>query len=232
MESESSRLISDTCIICHLPEQANDKLRRVTVTGLQTVITYSQLFNITDLERDLQQNADDQHLDEEINPVQIHVSCQKTIGNEIRKKKRSGSATNVEDVPTASKIRRRSSTPAVFNWKENCLFCADRCVNDERHPDRKKIALCQTMQYREELLEKFKSRSDSFAETLRARLLSCYDLPAAEARYHIVCRNRFNIKSDQQISSNETDQSSTVKETKQKRSTKGSQTDGKFQQIM
>ncbi|CAM1306613.1 Uncharacterised protein r2_g1644 [Pycnogonum litorale] len=190
MESESSRLISDTCIICHLPEQANDKLRRVTATGLQTIITYSQLFNVIDLERNLLQNAHDQHVDEENNPVQIHVSCQKTIGNEIRKKKRSGSAANVEDVPTASKIRRRSCTPVVFNWKEHCLFCADPCVNDERHPDRKKIGLCQTIQYRGELLEKLKSRSDSFAETLRIRLLSCNDLPAAEARYHTVCRDR------------------------------------------
>ena len=49
MESKSSHLISDTCIICHLPEQANDKLRRVTATGLQTIIKYSQLFNVIDL---------------------------------------------------------------------------------------------------------------------------------------------------------------------------------------
>ena len=108
IESKPSRFISDTCIICHLPEIAKDKLRRVTATGLQTIITYSQLFNVIDLERDLLQNAHDQHLDEDNNPVQIHISCQKTIGNEIRKKKRPGSAANVQDVPTAIKIRRRS----------------------------------------------------------------------------------------------------------------------------
>ncbi|XP_076800982.1 uncharacterized protein LOC143445626 [Clavelina lepadiformis] len=64
---------------------------------------------------------------------------------------------------------------------------------DERHPDRNKfeevrtkssgiyyvtLALCQ-------------SRDDELAKTVQARLLSAHDLVAAEARYHVPCRTRF-----------------------------------------
>uniref|UniRef100_UPI00358E100F uncharacterized protein n=1 Tax=Myxine glutinosa TaxID=7769 RepID=UPI00358E100F len=205
MESRSPHFANDTCIICHLPEQANDKLR-VPTTGLQTIITYGELFNCTDLQKHLQ-NSRDQQANEDSSSivVQIHASCQKTISNEIRKKKRSGSTCDVGDVPTSSKVRRRSSTPTVFNWKDHCLFGGESCVHDSRHPDRSIIfAVCQTIEYRGELLERLKCRNDSFAETVRSRLLSCSDLPAAEARYHYACRDKFNIETEQSSSEQQT----------------------------
>ena len=52
--------------------------------------------------------------------------------------------------------------------------------------------------------------------------------PQHRPGYHKVYRNRFNLKSDQQIPFNEADQSSTVEENKTKRSTKGPETDENF----
>ena len=74
---------SETCVICKQPERENDKLRRPN-TGLQQIINYSEIFNLSDLKKTLLQ-ASGKNGDQTV--VKIRASCQKSIGNEIRKRK-------------------------------------------------------------------------------------------------------------------------------------------------
>ena len=76
-----------------------------------------------------------------------HRNCLSTytskthISRAIKKRK---SVSN--DGETSSKISRRSSI-ASFDFKQDCFFCADKCMlnPDPKHPDRwKKAMLCRT----------------------------------------------------------------------------------------
>ena len=65
----------------------------------------------------------------QVTPIKTHQRCQKdvylTIGHICNK-------------PSAKKacLSRSILKDARFDWKSCCLFCAQPCSVDERHPDR------------------------------------------------------------------------------------------------
>ena len=81
----ASAFCNETCVACKKPESEKDKLR-TPITRFQQVRDYSEIFELNELNKTLIE-ARGEHSDHPVT-VKIHVSCQKYIGNEIRKKKR------------------------------------------------------------------------------------------------------------------------------------------------
>ena len=193
-------LSNEICVICKEPESENDKLR-IPSTGLQQIINYSEIFELAELNKTLLESCKE-HSEKSVN-VNIHVSCQKYIGNEIRKKKRKGSA--VMPSGSRSKAKRRSHEPSTFDWNIHCLFCGKVINMDTKHPNRANASFscAETMEHRTKLLTYCENRDDEAAEVVKRRLLSCSDLPAVEARYHQRCRLDFKFPSNKESTENE-----------------------------
>ena len=112
--------------------------------------------------------------------------------------KRTGSSSSSnEPLPT----KRTWSDIKQFEFRENCLFCSERCalIPDPRHPDRwRKAVLCRTadrpgrQSFKEAILEACGSRKDEWARQVEVRIMGAVsDLHAADARYHDDCRKSF-----------------------------------------
>ncbi len=84
----------EVCVICKEPEN-EDRLRNPNA-GIKTIEEYCQLFERYDIQSALDKGT------QQI--IKIHASCQKKIGNEIRKKKRSDEK---EEIPNR-KMKCRS----------------------------------------------------------------------------------------------------------------------------
>ena len=129
----SSAFSNDSCIICKAPESDDDKLRTLSA-GLHMIVEYSDIFQLNEIQHHLQEASkkDASHI-----AVKIHVSCQKRIGNEIRKKKRQDDE-KVAGGSSCKMMKRRSDELDPFNWKVHCLFCGKTAMDDEKkkHPDR------------------------------------------------------------------------------------------------
>ena len=117
--------------------------------------------------------------------VRIHVDCQKSTYNELKRKR---------DSVNAKKYTRTQSSK--FNLKENYLFCGETCVEDKKHPGRKKMRMATTIPFKERLeyltrIFACQKRDDEWGEEVRRRVTNCNDLVAVEARYHISWNERF-----------------------------------------
>ena len=111
----------------------------------------------------------------------------------MRNRARPGKRSSASNEQSSSKRLSIRSNQQSFDFKKQCFYCGNDCICDERHPDRKNfeevrtkssgiyyvtLALCQ-------------NRDDHVAKTVEARLLGVHDLVAAEARYHVACRTKF-----------------------------------------
>ena len=96
---------------------------------------------------------------------------------------------DVHEESKVPKVVTRSSINS-FNWTENCLFCGDMCVADERNPSRKNWHQVESISYRNNLERKCSKRKDRFAEDVQRRILDT-DLIAKKARYHVSCYDNF-----------------------------------------
>ena len=112
------------CVICKAPENDNDKLRNPN-SGREKIEEYGKLYNRSDILIYLDTVSKDD--------IRIHVSCQKKIGNEIRKKLRED-----KDEEPSSKMKRRSDSE-LFAYSMHCLFCGKDAVENEmvKHIQRK-----------------------------------------------------------------------------------------------
>ena len=65
--------------------------------------------------------------------VKIHHACQKTMSNEMKRKR--------DTVSTTSKNIRRvpRSDMTEFNWKTHCFYCGSPFVPDPKYPEYKRI---------------------------------------------------------------------------------------------
>ena len=102
--------------------------------------------------------------------------------------------------------RTRSNVPG-FKFKRDCIYCGGECniTKDERHPDRWRASFLILATKTKDLKAKTKAiildKCSKYetkgyseeAELIRMRVLSALDdLHAADARYHLDCRVRFD----------------------------------------
>ena len=120
--------------------------------------------------------------------VKLHRNCQKDIYNELR---------NI-DVPHSSKyakvrkVETRGEQTSAFEWKFKCFLCEENCIADKKHPGHnKQIVQVETLSIHQTLLDVCSNRDGDASQNVQRLLLSCYDLVAAEARYHQNCYTRF-----------------------------------------
>ena len=126
--------------------------------------------------------------------VVVHASCQKRY-TDFRKRPSS----NIS--PPLKKAKSTRSSMTGFDWKTSCLFCAEMCVIDERNISREKerIRRVETIEMRRKILERceIKTNEERTNESnlkkteVQHRMLSCFDLVAAEAVYHNNCHKEF-----------------------------------------
>ena len=107
---------------------------------------------------------------------------------------------NQEEASIARKTRRQK---VEFNWKSHCFYCAKHC-DDDRHKDRNSTYRIvdddsnhpdKSISFRDNVLHAGNARNDQWAESVRSRLVNCNDFVSVKARYHISCRDRFNLVS-------------------------------------
>ena len=163
------------CIICE--SQTSEQLRDC-VSGIPQLQKYARLLNNDRLKSDLKASN---------LRVKVHPSCQKNIGNAIRKRK-----SEIKN-DKHSKVRKKETRNSVetFIWEKHCFFCGKECQIDTKHPDRKQPVTVTFVHYRETVLEICDTRNDHWAEKVKSRVLPCIDLVQANAKYHEDCRKTF-----------------------------------------
>jgi len=167
------------CIIC---QDKNEFGLRECKSGISTLIEYAKVFEHDELRSYLVEK------EERKEAVLIHKDCQKNTGNAMRKRKRDGNKS--EAGTKQQKLSTRKSID-TFDWKTQCFFCGDVCEKDEKHPDRRTIFSVTFLHYRETILKFCDCRKDDWASEVKRRVLNCFDLVHAEAKYHDDCRKFF-----------------------------------------
>ena len=173
-ETKTSLLNENCCIKCRIPESPQYDNLCMVDKGIQRLIDYSLKNDDHELYKYLCSKKENGET------VRIHVDCQKSTYNELKRKR---------DSVNAKKYTRTQSSK--FNWKENCLFCGETCVEDKKHPDRKKMRMATTIPFKERLIFACQKRDDEWGEEVGRRVTNCNDLVAVEACYHISCNERF-----------------------------------------
>ena len=145
--------------------------------------------------------------------IQCHKSCVSTYTSTVHKKRLyktrlQEKRKQVECVAGPSK-RIRVITGKIFSFKEHCVFCGEDCIltKDPKNPKRWRAAyLCRQLKlkgknvtFNQAVLDVCAARNDDWSNDVERRIRGAVsDLHAADARYHVDCRNKFmtpvNIK--------------------------------------
>lgn len=184
MESEETKI----CVKCGKGPKDDDILNQVgrnwsaergTANPLNILIRLAVKSGLKSLESTLRD-----HKRKNISSF-IHLSCRTKLRNQIRQTKRALSSTE----ETTSK----RFCEGTFNFKSQCFYCGTECIFDKKHPDRNKFIEVRTIStnIHKKTLVICEARDDVTSKTVETRLLSVNDLVAAEARYHISCRTKF-----------------------------------------
>jgi hypothetical protein len=133
--------------------------------------------------------------------VELHKTCycsftsKSNVKKRVAKKRKDGSIDSDEG-PVA---RLRRSQAIEFDFKAQCLFCAQACepVNP-KHPDRwDRVIQCErkgakdSQQFKTAVLKYCGDRNDVWSRKVAIRCHGMHDLAAAEAQYHIRCYDEF-----------------------------------------
>ena len=128
--------------------------------------------------------------------LKCHKSCVSTytMNSQIELHKRK----KIDEIVVPCKVTRRShwrTSTENFDFKKHCFFCGEFCVLeiDKKHPLRWRAAyMCRDIDTKASLLDICGKRDDDFAKDVKCRLqIALSDLHAADARYHVDCRQRF-----------------------------------------
>ena len=174
------------CIICK--ESTKENLIKVTERGLGGLLQFSKIRNEDSLHEELRL-AKSNHT-----AVFVHEICRKHFNNKRR----------IAVQETSGKKTRKSME--TFGWKLNCFYCGLPCIYDTKNPKRKNWHLVTTIDIRQRILDICTSKLEDEADhcltlQIQARILSCIDLVAAEARYHQSCSLRFQTQNESAQSS-------------------------------
>ena len=89
-------------------------------------------------------------------------------------------------------LRPRRKLP--FDFKKDCLFCGTEIDKERERKRARVVCTVRTMDMQQTILNECEARGDEWAETVRARIQSVHDLPAADAIYHHSCSTNFRTK--------------------------------------
>ena len=104
---------------------------------------------------------------------------------------------NTSDIEVAAPKKARRSESTSFCFKENCLFCGERCVplpSDCRNPARwRRVTQCRTARnFKQNIIQVCDSRGDSLSDSVRVRVNGALsDLHEADGQYHRYCYKSF-----------------------------------------
>ena len=129
------------------------------------------------------------------------VSCYVTVSNIPKKPNTADEST----ITQPTKRKRRSTIPD-FSFKEHCLYCGQICntKKDPKNPKRWRPAYMfraiecerqgkESLPVKDLIIRICNERKDNLADIVRIRLEGAVGyLHAAEARYHVDCRQRFH----------------------------------------
>lgn len=165
------------CIIC---KEDEGSLVNVTERGLDGLMKYSVERKEDEITNELK------HCKKEKISVFVHENCRKWFNNKRR----------IGHEP--QKIKKTRLSLEQFHWKSNCFYCGTECIADRKNKNRKDWHLASTFETKETILKKCDSKldvnpDDRQALDVKARLEDCYDLIAAEARYHQSCSTKFRV---------------------------------------
>ena len=172
------------CIICKsfVGKYPGDHLRTPNA-GLGKITQYGKLFERSGVLQSLRNVKKDD--------VRIHISCQKGIGNDIRKSERGGR----NDEPVSKMIRRSDVDP--FVGSEHCIICGASATDSNmlKHPDRQSLMISYPknvdIKHLLELCDKPDRMNTDFIHSVRGRLMAINDLSTKRYRYHRICYRNF-----------------------------------------
>lgn len=134
--------------------------------------------------------------DERNLPIHLHNSCRVAIYNKARGIL-SRNEENMKSHPSnvdKQKIEKEQS----FQWKTNCYICTFPCSTDPKISNRKEQvwSRCEPSATKNKVLELLNDKTDEKSMGIKARLLSCHDLPAVEACYHHLCAKKLSLSKE------------------------------------
>ena len=177
------------CVICDEGEKDVDILNQIgiywnpekgTEHPVNKLITQATKCDLTELSLTLSSNKENRKT------TYVHNSCRTKLKNQARPNKRKSTC---DDQPSSSKW----ISEGTFDFKTKCFFCENSCIFDKKYPDRNKFTEVRTIltNLYKQTLDICKTRNDDIAKAIKTRLVSVSDLVAAEARYHVACRTKF-----------------------------------------
>ena len=182
MATKASLFSEDVCVICC-------KLFR-TETGEKAV----KVQEGRDRLMQCSSQREDRELSEYLmtNPLVVHVheSCRKEyVYVPVPHVKR---PLITDDVEETGKVKFLRSAVESFDWKRNCFLCGKPAVKDTKHPgSRSKVREAKTDKVTQNMLRLCEERQDNWAFEVKGRLMTCGDLHAADAVYHVKCHRDF-----------------------------------------
>ena len=133
--------------------------------------------------------------------IEMHKNCycSYTSKEHIKRllgKKRKEGRVDIDDAPAA---RMRRSQVTDFDFKSQCLFCANVCEQlNPKHSERwNRVVQCERVgmknapPFKDIVLQHCGDRNDSWGSEVAIRCHGVHDLAAAEAQYLLKCYNDF-----------------------------------------
>lgn len=120
----------------------------------------------------------------------VHIACRKRytnpsyISKSLRQKE--------ERHPVPRTLRSQSSVQ--FDFRRDCLFCGNEINQEQERKRGRVVCTVRTMDIQDTILNACKVRCDDWAESVKSRIQSVHDLPAADAMYHHLCSTNFRTK--------------------------------------
>ena len=166
----------DKCIICQQGFDESSQAVNVFEKGLKKLIDVSKEREMTALNTHLVVMSKCN------GKVMVHHSCRRTFTDT---RKRSSSE-------KPAKRLRSSLETSSFDWKSFCFLCSEKVDNSNLRRD--PIVTVQTLPIRDSLIERAKEINSDWGNQVLGRLLTCNDLVAEEAIYHLNCMNKFRLQ--------------------------------------
>ena len=127
-----------SCIIC---DECSNPLIKVTEKELSSLIEFSKKRNEDGIYQLLIKSKT------ENTQVLVHENCRKRFND-----KRKLTTINTKDT------RGTRKSTSIFNWKQNCFFCNQHCIEDYKNPSKRDWHLALTLQIRQSVILTCQSR--------------------------------------------------------------------------
>jgi hypothetical protein len=132
--------------------------------------------------------------------IQCHRSCVSTYTSKTHLKRAILSTGSGDSEASSSHPKKQRRSNTAFEFQKHCVFCGENCYlkKDPKHPDRWRAAYqfrqleTKKKLVKDSVIETCDARNDTWASEVRLRLSGVVsDLHAADAMYHVDCRNKF-----------------------------------------